>query len=179
MQSNQVFKNIESFALQSEKAEKVLLLLSLSLQICLTTIYTYTQTKFSISCLQRGGIVKCSLTLNFSFRSCLRWYFLETNEQEIKSIGCLLKPEFVLVPIEHFENISFALLRCTTIETSDRKHKTVIEGVFVSANSDIRFRLFSLISNLIYTSTLLVNQRRIQSRKRCRVLTCTSQHFLP
>ena len=31
MQSNQVFKNIESFALQSEKAEKVWLLLSLSL----------------------------------------------------------------------------------------------------------------------------------------------------
>ena len=31
MQSNQVFKNIESFALQLEKAEKVLLLLSLSL----------------------------------------------------------------------------------------------------------------------------------------------------
>ena len=73
--------------------------------------------------------------------SCLRWHFLGTHAYEIKSIDCLLKPEFVLVPSGNFENISIALLWCTTIETFGRKYKTIIEGVFVSAFSDIRFHL--------------------------------------
>ena len=80
------------------------------------------------------------------YTSCLRWHFLGTHTYEIKSIDCLLKPEFVLAPIGNFENIYIALLRCTTIETFDWKYKTTIEGVFVSAFSDIHFRLSSLIS---------------------------------
>ena len=90
------------------------------------------------------SLIRLRWSIRSRYTSCLRWHFLGTHAYEIKSIDCLLTPEFVLVPIEYFESI--ALLRCTTIETYDRKYKTVIEGVFVSAFSDIRFSLSSLIS---------------------------------
>ena len=92
------------------------------------------------------SLIRLRWSIRSRYTSCLRWHFLGTHAYEIKSIDCLLKPEFALVPTGNFENISIALLRCTTIETYDRKYKTVIEGVFVSAFSDIRFSLSSLIS---------------------------------
>ena len=36
--------------------------------------------------------------------------FDENDAYEIKSIDCFLKPEFVLLHIEYFENVSIALL---------------------------------------------------------------------
>ena len=90
------------------------------------------------------SLIRLRWSIRSRYTSCLRWHFLGTHAYEIKNIDCLLTPEFVLVPIEYFESI--ALLRCNTIETYDRKYKTVIEGVFVSAFSNIRFSLSSLIS---------------------------------
>ena len=94
------------------------------------------------------------------------------NAYEIKIIDCIQKPEFVLVLVEYFENIYIALLRCTKKETIGRKYKTIIEGVFASAWSDIRFRIPSLKPfnlHIWFTGKLASYSKR----KRCRVMPFT------
>ena len=99
------------------------------------------------------SLIRLRWSIRSRYNRCLRWHFLGTHAYEIKSIDCLLKPEFVLVPTGNFENIPIALLRCTTIATFGRKYKTTIEGVFVSAFCDIRFRL-SLLIFILFTYLL-------------------------
>ena len=94
----------------------------------------------------------------------------EYHAYEIKSFDRPLKPKFVSVSLEYFENISIALFRCTTMETYDRNIKQQLKGCLYLRLAIFAFgflRLFPFNLHICFVS----KPASYSKRRKCRVVT--------